>query len=370
MRTGWFGVIVWLMSVTVMGSAAEAAPAKLRILVVSSYSRDYLWSQDTNQGLCAAFKDFKFLESDDQVAEYTKNDMVETGTVVIKKAWMDTKRKSKREEILATTVGIMDQIKTFKPDLVLLGNDNATNYIGAKLMNTATPVIFWGVIGDPVKYGYIDSFDHPGHNMTGVFKSGYYKESLESLKKLLPGIRTFAVLSDDSETGRAKLKIMERENAKKRLPAELVDKVVTNSFAEWKAGALALAGKADAIFLTNFSTLKEADGSPVDGLKAAAWYLNNIKKPDLSGERHYVQEGVLIAADDSGYKQGYEAGRMVDMVLHRGKAPGDIAVVTPSRGAIMVNRARAQALGIDLTGKDFIEEFVDGSKALEKYPQQ
>lgn len=34
---------------------------KTRILVVSSYQREYLWSQETNKGLCAAMLDFGYL---------------------------------------------------------------------------------------------------------------------------------------------------------------------------------------------------------------------------------------------------------------------------------------------------------------------
>ncbi|MBF0595672.1 MAG: hypothetical protein HQL22_12010 [Candidatus Omnitrophica bacterium] len=347
-----------------------AAPGKLRIFVVSSYSRDYLWSQETNKGLCAAFKEFKFLETDQQIEDFTKNDAVETDTAVIKKSWMDTKKKSQKEEILAATAAVTAQMNEFKPDIVLLGNDNATNFIGAKLINTSTPVVFWGVAVNPMKYGYIESFDHPGHNMTGVYKSGYYKEGLDNLKKLAPGANTFAVLSDDSETGRAKVKALEKLNDHGELALKLADKVVTNSFTEFKAKILELQGKVDAFFVTNIGTIKDDDGSAVDTLKVAAWYLTNVKKPEAAAEGHLVQTGLLVAVDDSGYKQGYEAGKMADMILHGKKSPAGIPVLTPARGPIMVNKLRAQTLGIDLTGKDFIEQAVSGSKALEKYPQQ
>jgi ABC-type uncharacterized transport system substrate-binding protein len=57
---------------------------------------------------------------------------------------------------------------------------------------------------DPTKYGLIESLGLPGHNVTGVYQTGHSEKSLEYLKKLVPGVSTFAVLSDDSETGRAK----------------------------------------------------------------------------------------------------------------------------------------------------------------------
>ena len=342
---------------------------KLRIFVVSSYHREYLWSQDTNKGLCAAFRDFKFLDNDQQVAAYTKNDLVETDTVVIRKAWMDTKRKNNKDEIAATTNAVINEIKLFKPDLVFLGDDNATNFIGAHLYSTAVPVVFWGVDFNPSAYGYLDSMAHPGHNVTGVYQSGYFKESLDVLKKLYPDLKTFAILSDGSETGKAKSREIASLAAKGQLPLQLVDQVATNSFTEWQDRTRELQDKVDAFFVVNHGSLKGDDGTSVDSLKAGAWYLSNIKKPEAAPEKQFVQEGALVTVDDSGYKQAYEAGRMADRILHQKKNPADIAVIAPTRGRIIVNRQRAVTLGLDLLKNDFIEEFIERSAALEKYPQ-
>lgn len=117
---------------------------KTRIFVVSSYHREYLWSQDTNAGVCAALLDFKFLDNKAQTDEYTQNDFVETEKTIVKKAWMDTKRKSAKNEIAQATAKIVEAIKEFKPDLILLGDDNATNYIGTQFIDTNIPVVFWG----------------------------------------------------------------------------------------------------------------------------------------------------------------------------------------------------------------------------------
>ena len=368
MKKLWIGVGVFLFLSCVVFSAHGEAK-KLRIFVVSSYHREYLWSQDTNKGLCAAFKDFKFLDNDQQIDEYTKNDFVETDTVVIKKAWMDTKRKNKKEEIAITTASVVGEIKAFAPDLVLLGDDNATNFIGAHLANTSVPIVFWGVDFNPLAYGYIDTIAHPGHNVTGVYQSGYFKESLEDLKKLFPDLKTFAILSDGSETGKAKSRVITKLAEEKQLPLQLVDQVATNSFSEWQDKAGELQNRVDAFFVVNHGSLKDDDGAPVDSLKAGAWYLANIKKPEASPEKQFVQEGMLLSVDDSGFKQAYEAGRMADMILHQKKSPADIAVIAPIRGAMMVNRQRAAMLGVDVLRKDFIEEFIEKSAALEKYPQ-
>jgi ABC-type sugar transport system substrate-binding protein len=51
-------------------------PAKKRILVVSSYNREYTWSQDTNRGFCDAMLKLGYFDNKEQVEEFTKNDLV------------------------------------------------------------------------------------------------------------------------------------------------------------------------------------------------------------------------------------------------------------------------------------------------------
>jgi putative ABC transport system substrate-binding protein len=368
MKKLWCGFVI-LLFVSGFISMSYGEQKKLRIFVVSSYHSEYLWSQDTHKGVCAGLLEFKFMDSQQQVDDYTKNDYAETPTLGIKKVWMDTKRKNKNEEIIAASVRIANEIKEFKPDLIMLGDDNATNYIGNQFVDTTIPVVFWGVDGTPMKYGLLDSIDHPGHNVTGVYQPGYYKESMEYLKKLLPDIKTFAILSDDSETGRAKAKVIAKRAEEGTFPLKLEETVLTNSFSEWQAATLRIQSKVDAFFIVNHNTLKDDKGDYVDPFKAGAWYLSNIKKPEATAEKQFVEEGMLITADDSGFKQGYEAMRMAHMILHEKKDPAGIPSIAPTRGAIIINRQRAEMLGIDLSQKNFIEEFVDKAMSLKKYPQ-
>ncbi|MFA5095791.1 MAG: ABC transporter substrate binding protein, partial [Candidatus Omnitrophota bacterium] len=165
-----------LLSALVLPPVCHGAQDKIRIFVVSSYHRDYLWSQDTHKGVCAGLLDFKFLDDQKQADEYTQSDYLETDKVVIRKAWMDTKRKSQKNEIAAVASRLMRQIKEFKPDLVMLGDDNAAHYLGTQLIDSDIPVVFWGLDGSPLKYGLLDSPDRPGHNVTGVYQPGYYRE--------------------------------------------------------------------------------------------------------------------------------------------------------------------------------------------------
>ena len=363
-KIGIISLLILSLAPTIYGKSR-----KTRIIVVSSYHREYLWSQETHEGLCSAFLEFGYLNDKSQIDEFTKSDYVESSRAIIKKLWMDTKRKSSKQDMAASAVQIVNEIKQFKPDAIMLGDDNASNYIGAQFLDTGIPILTWGMDVTPLKYGLIDSIEKPGHNVTGTYQAFYFRETLEFLKKIVPGIKTFAVLSDDSESGRAKMKRIRQLADEGKLPVKLVESVVTNSYSEWKSRAMELQKKVDAFFVVNHNTIKDDAGKPVDQLEIGGWYLRNIKKPECGPERQFVIEGMLCVAEDSGFKQGYAAVSAMYEVLGKGKNPAALPCRAPTRGPLTVNRDRAQILGIKLTEKMGIEDYIEKCLALEKYPE-
>ncbi len=349
-----------------------ADDTKSQIAVVSSYHREYLWSQETNSGLITALLEFGYLDNESQGARYTRDDYVESSRAIIQKLWMDTKRKNSREEIEHTVRRIVAELEQFRPDILLLGDDNAANYIGNQYIDSELPVVFWGVNGSPLKYGLLDSVDRPGHNVTGIYQAGYLMEAIIALKEMIPSIQTLAVLSDDSPTGRSKVKELERYSRQGKLPVEIVETVMTNSVDIWKTKAMELKDKVDAFFVSNHSTLKDREGRPVDKMEVGAWYLQHIMKPDIGNMKHFVQEGILCAIDDSGFKQGYEAMAVAHRILAKGENPAEIPAYAPEPGPFVINLERAEMLGLlEVVGKSrLVGEKIPKAIALEKYRQQ
>jgi ABC-type uncharacterized transport system substrate-binding protein len=362
LQAGAAGVVA---SVALDSLAQARTGSKKRIFIVSSYHRTYLWSQSTQKGVGAALIKYGYLDSEAQAQQLAAHDATESTRAVIRKEWMDTKRKDSRADMASATARIMVTLRAFKPDLVLLGDDNAARYIGGQLLDTATPVVFWGINGLPLKYGLVDSMDAPGRNVTGVWQSGYHKESLDLLKRLVPKARTFAILACDSESSRPNVKMIEQLAQRGSLPLQLVDKAVTNSVEEFKARATEMSKRVDAFFILNHDTLRDARGNHVDMLEVGRWYLNNIRIPEASHEDQFVLEGMLLTANDSGFNQGYLAVEMASGILEKGLNPARMAVRTPERGPYLVNRNRARQLGINLDEAMYlIDELVDVSLAL------
>jgi ABC-type uncharacterized transport system substrate-binding protein len=265
---------------------------------------------------------------------------------------------------------IIGDLNSFAPDIVLTGDDNATNYIGNYYIDSKTPMVFWGINGSPMKYGLLDSLNKPGRNITGVYQADYLKECIIFLNNLLPKVKTITLLSDDSVSSRAKIKKLRRLNSSGELPIEIVTTIVTNNLNQWKTQTLDAAKYTDAFFMLNHNTLKDAKGRPVNEMEIGAWYLRNINKPEISYEEHFIVEGMLAAVSDSGVKQGYQAMELAIQILE-GKDPGKIAVTAPSRGDYVVNKERAKMLGIyhSIKSNTKIEAWIDHALALKQYPE-
>ena len=358
-RWGMVGVLILGLG---WGLVSRAESGKTKLLLVDSYHREYLWSQFTNQGFAKGLLQFGYLDNQGQVEALLRDDAVESSKAVVKRLWMDTKRKSSEPEIAKLIPPVVAQVKAFALDLLFLADDNAAHYIGSEFLDTDLPIVFWGINNTPVKYGLVDSPERPGHNVTGVVEVKYPMEALQLLKQLVPSAKTFAILSDATDTGRSNAKAIEFLARQGSLPLDLTETVMTNEFEVFKQKALALQEAVDALFVMP-TTSKDAQGQFISDDAMMQWYMANVRKPDVAFSRRGVVQGLLCAADSDGYSQGFEGVRIAHDLLEGGKRPATYATVTPKRGPLLVNRERARMLGITIPD-GVAEEVIEEASAL------
>jgi len=161
--------------------------AKTKFLVIDSYHKEYNWSRETHSGFCAAMLKLGYFDREEQVAEYLANDTVESSSAIVKRIWLDAKRKNLKESAGVVRSEVARVVREYEPQLVFLGDDDAAQHTADVLLDAPIPVVFWGIDNTPVKYGLVESEGWPGHNVTGVYQSGYYTESLALLKRIAPG---------------------------------------------------------------------------------------------------------------------------------------------------------------------------------------
>ncbi len=210
---------------------------------------------------------------------------------------------------------VLDSIHTLKPDIIFTSGSDATAY--AKGRFPELPTVFCSVMY-PVISGFVESFNRPGHNITGASLSIPPKTQFEYFKMILPAARTIGVLYTDN-------------TASLIPPAKIVAK---------SAGVelIALKVTAEKEIPSKLDTLM----SQVDGLWSLAdpvlfgpqttkyILVNALKRgiPLMGFSRFLVESGALFALDFDYKAVGRQAGEIVNQILH-GSRPENVTVTTP-----------------------------------------
>lgn len=311
------------------GRVKKAKPKK-KVLVLHSYHAEYAWMQDVNKGILSGFLEERFEPKKNMTVDYF---------------YMDTKRKTSavwKKEIAQKAI---QRINQWKPDVVIATDDNAQMYVVSKMKDTKVPFVFLGVNADPMKYGYIDTFKVPGHNVTGCLERERFEQTMLVLRRLYSNINKLAVICDDGPTGTPIIGRV-KELAPK-LGIELVAVKQTGRFPEWKKFVQEQQSKADALLVIVYHTLKDKNGNHVHEDTVLNWTVSNSRIPDIGFWSWAVDAGLLCSEAISGYQQGHYAATVASYIL-MGQSAGEFPVNMPRRGETCINQARAEQLGVKI----------------------
>jgi putative ABC transport system substrate-binding protein len=221
---------------------------------------------------------------------------------------------------------------------VMVVNSNA-GAVAAKAATSTIPIVFM-MGGDPVKFGFVASFNRPGGNLTGVavLTDVLIKKRLELLHELVPNATVIAVLLNPANPD-IDTRVRDVQAAAQAIgqqihvlmastPSEIDTAFAT--LAERRFGALLV--HADAF-------LSEERRQQIIALAA------HHRVPAGFEQRSIVEAGALMSygADRSEvYRQvGVYAGRIL-----KGEKPADLPVVQPTRFELVLNLIVAKALGL------------------------
>ena len=158
-----------LLFVSIVG----AAQARQKVLLIFSYHPEYFWVIEETRGV---------------------EDVLKDRGITIEKFYLDTKRNTTTEWKEKVAEDAVKKIEQFNPDLVMVFDDNACELVAKKYINKTLPLVFCGMNGEPEDYGF------PAENITGVVERHHLRESMELLKRLVPGITKAAIMADNSPT--------------------------------------------------------------------------------------------------------------------------------------------------------------------------
>jgi putative ABC transport system substrate-binding protein len=245
---------------------------------------------------------------------------------------LDTRSADGRLERLD---GLAAALVAARPDAILAVNSPG---LRAAMKATATIPIVMGVVGDPVRLGFVASMARPGGNATGIsnMSSDLVTRRLQLLKEAVPAARRVALLLHPDEP----IATIEQEMlapAARVLGLELRAFPVREQGELAQAFATALAWRADAAL--RLAGQAGALARPTIALAA------QHRLPVMHLQRSHVAEGGLMAYFSDEADLWRRAGAYLARVLD-GEKPGDLPIVQPERFAFVVNLATAKALGL------------------------
>jgi putative ABC transport system substrate-binding protein len=203
---------------------------------------------------------------------------------------------------------------------------------------TTIPIVF-SIGSDPVKFGFVQSLNRPGGNVTGVsfLINALGTKRLDLLHELVPAARAFGFLvnqknpSAEAETGEMKQAADALGGTLIVIEASTDDEIdaAFASFIEHRIAGLAVA--ADAFFSSR------ADRLAVLAAK------NRI--PTIYSLREYTDAGGLMSYGASLSDASRQAGLLTGRIL-KGQKPADLPVMQSTKYEFVINLKTAKALNI------------------------
>lgn len=229
------------------------------------------------------------------------------------------------------------ELVQLKVDLIVAQGQAAMT---AKTAERAVPVVF-GMSGDPVDAGLIDSLARPGGNMTGVTFLAFelVGKRLELLKEAVPKISRVAVMAYPGHPGE------ERELKETQITAQALKTVlhyfsVTNPTDIDKAFSEIAKAHTDAI-------LAFPDPITMAHRTQIAEFAVKRRLPSVFGWKDYVEAGGLMSYGPNLGESWRRVAVYVDKIL-KGTKPADLPVERPAKFEFVINLKTAKQIGLTI----------------------
>jgi putative ABC transport system substrate-binding protein len=233
--------------------------------------------------------------------------------------------------------GLVNELLQQKVDVIVAVNNVIIR--AAKEATKTTPIVMICSV-DPVAAGYVESFAHPGRNITGLAHLGrdLSAKRVELLKELVPSISKLAVLWDADGPGPA-VAFKEYEAAARAFKLELRSVEVRGPNPDF-AGAFQTAktNPLDALIVV---------ANPLMGQRARQVFGMATKKRlvTMTEATRYVEAGGLISYGANSADLYRRAAEYAANIL-KGAKPQDLPVKLPSKFEIFINLTTAQQVGV------------------------
>ncbi len=200
------------------------------------------------------------------------------------------------------------------------------------------PIVF-SMSADPVEAKIVDSYAHPGGNVTGItlFATDLAGKRMALLMEVMPGVRRFAIVSNPNHPGEQKeLQSAQAAAAKLGLTVRYFP---VRTAAEVDAALSEIArARIEAILVLS-------DGFAMDYAECYAAFSVQNRIPVVTDWAQFAQRGNLMTYGPVFADVYRRLASYVDRI-RKGARPGDLPVEQPTKLELVINLKTAKALGL------------------------
>ena len=279
-----------------------------KVLVVSSYDKDYEWNR--------------------AIVESIENVFADTD-VETKYYYMNTRLRTDEEWKVQAGQIALDIVNEWNPDVVIACDDNAQSYFVKFIKdNKNIQIVFCGLNKDPEEYGY------PTNNITGILEKPFPLDSLNFLSDIVPDIENIAFIGDDSSTTDGFIDYLNEENygiykIHGYYKFKTIDQL-TNAIKR-------LENSCDAFYLIRTIGIHDETGNIMDSKDVIKRIMEITDKPLLGLSDYIIQDGALCGVVPSPYEHGRLAAEIALQILQENKTAEDFKMITPENGEKLIN---------------------------------
>ncbi len=301
-----------------------------KVMIIGSYHDEYPWQREYKEALV------KNLNGEYEIFSFN----------------LDSKRLE-IDKIKEKVKEAIEYIDLIKPDIVLLGDDNALNFLTKEVLQREIDIVFLGI-----NENLRDYFAKKPDKITGVLSRPYYKRAINAIDKILNPARNILILFDSSPTS---MNIIDENfiHVKKIFNTQIHIEVVYD-FKSWKRIVEASRKGYDAIIIGSYQKIED-EGKYIDGEELMRWTSKNSPLPIFSfwafGVGCDMSIGGLVV---SGETQGVEASKIIKLILNEGKEPKEVYPISVLGGKYLFSRRQLKKWNLSLP-KDIenISEYTD-----------
>jgi len=207
-----------------------------------------------------------------------------------------------------------------------------------KIKGEDIPVVF-GSVTDPVSAGLVDSWEHPGGNVTGVSDWADVGAQVELITDVVSGVKNLGVVYNSGETN-SKVQVEELKEVAPEYGIEKVSEASVASSANIMTSAQSLMGRVDAVWVPT-------DNTVVSGFEALVKICEDNNVPLFAADTATVKRGAIGTPGIDYYELGQQDAKLAARILG-GENAGEIPVQRMEMNKLYLNPSAAERMGVTI----------------------